>query len=62
MQYLPNLDLSMFVSDNYLCKVDIVSVKTRGIMSEEKYGFSHFCNTTAAELTKNTLFSENNFF
>ena len=48
--------LSLFFSDNNFCKVDIISAKTRSIMTEAKYGFSHFCHTTAAELRQIAYF------
>ena len=39
--------LSLFFSENNLCKVDVISVKNGCMMTKGKYGFSHFCHTTA---------------
>ena len=54
MQYLQNLDSSMFFSDNNFCKVDVISVKSRFIMTVEK-SYSDFFHTTPAELRQSTF-------
>ena len=52
--------LSLVFSDNNFCKVELISVKSGCIMTEEKYVFSHICCTAAAELRQSALFSEIN--
>ena len=47
--------LSLFFSDNNFCKVDVISVKSRFIMTVEKSYSDFFHTTTPAELRQSTF-------
>ena len=57
------LRLSAFYSENNFCKEDVISVKTRCIMTEKKFRFSqkYLCHAALGKSGLSLFFSDNNF-